>query len=160
MKNLGFEARRGGLLRAGAFVEAGQVRAQYGILFADRMDLRLQSVEFAASDLHRFFLIEAGLFLLRDQRLIALALGAGLFVLTREALQFQASRRKPRTGAGVFLGKFALFVIQRERVLLLRLLKCANLLQFFRQERRAALQGFEFGGQLIGFAIANFNLSR
>jgi len=86
LNNLSFEARRGGLLRAGPLVKAGQVGSQHGILFADRMDLRLQSVEFAAGDFNRFFLIETGLFLFRHQRLIALPLGARLFVLTGQAL--------------------------------------------------------------------------
>ena len=79
--------------------------------------------------------------------MIAFPLGAGLFVLARKSLQFQAGHRKPRAGTGVFFGQLALLVVERESVLFLRLLQARELLQFFGQERQAAFQVFQFGGQ-------------
>ncbi len=95
LNNLAFDTRSGGFLRAGTARRGRRgrrARREYSSPIA--WTCALQSVELAARDLDGLFLIEAGLFLLRHQCLIALALGAGLFVLTREALQFQTRRRE------------------------------------------------------------------
>ena len=153
-----FDSSRGRLLAAQTLVEPGQFGPHMRVLFADRVCVGLQTFVFAARELQSFFLIEALLLALRDGRLALLALLAGAFVFSRKPLQLQASHRKTRAGSRIFFGQLALLVIERQRVLFLRLLLRAHVLQLLGQLRRALFELLQRSGQRVGFAFAGFHL--
>ena len=122
LPDLRFQPRRRRFLRTQAFFPTRQIRAQRRVLFADRVRVRLQALELAASLFQRLLLIEASLLLLAHQPLALLALRPGTLILARQPLQLQPRHRKPRPGAREFFRQLALLMVQSQRVFFLRLL--------------------------------------
>src|SRR5262249_44788083 len=117
-----FEPRRHRHFRTAALLKTGELRTERGVLLTRAMQAGLYALEFAPRGFQRLLLFEALLLLPGHQQMILLTLSAGALVFLSQPLQLQTRHGQPRTGARVLLGQLALFVIERQRILLLRLL--------------------------------------
>src|ERR1017187_8880001 len=138
-----FQTRHGRPLAAAPLLDARQLGANLGVLFADRRRLPVQLFQFLALVVERLLAIRAGHLLRLDRGQVPFALLGRLGRVAVQPLQFQTRHRDPRVGARQILAQLPYVVIQRHPVLFARLLRRAQPFHFAFQTGDLPAQPFQ-----------------
>ena len=97
-----------------ALFEAGELRAQHGVLFSDALRFGLERFQLFAKGLKGLFAVGALVVLLFNENLVLGSLFVGALLFASKALEFEAGDGNAGVGAVDFLGSAAEVVVERD----------------------------------------------